>query len=84
MYSVGYLNGENLDRTVSKEKYAYLVRTIQLYDGFFLSEVAPEGFGGAFGTGYRHGSVLRQGSYARAHGVVFLANLGYLKRVRTR
>ena len=43
MYSVGYLNGENLDRTVSKEKYAYLVRTIQLYDGFFLSEVAPEG-----------------------------------------
>lgn len=43
MYAVGYLNGENLDRTVSREKYAYLVHIIQQYDGFFLSEVAPEG-----------------------------------------
>ena len=31
MYNVGYLN-----RTVSAEKYAYLVRTVQSYDGFLI------------------------------------------------
>lgn len=43
MYSVGYLNGENADNRMSVEKFAYLVATIKKYDGFFLSEVSPEG-----------------------------------------
>lgn len=43
MYRIGYLNGENVDSKVEPDKYKYLVDTIKSYDGFFLSEVAPEG-----------------------------------------
>jgi len=43
MYRIGYLNGENADSNMSDEKFAYLVSTIKSYDGFFLSEVSPEG-----------------------------------------
>lgn len=43
MYRIGYLNGENISAEMSKEKYAALVRAIRSFDGFFLSEVSPEG-----------------------------------------
>lgn len=43
MYKIGYLNGENVDSNVEPDKYIYLVDKIKSYDGFFLSEVAPEG-----------------------------------------
>lgn len=43
MYKVGYLNGENATADMSVEKFQYLIDTMRAYDGFFLSEVKPEG-----------------------------------------
>ena len=43
MYRIGYLNGENVNNKMKSQKYKAIAKAIQSDDGFFLSEVSPDG-----------------------------------------